>query len=66
MITNKIDNFFKPRKRKNNVITIADGKVNSGSVQKKGKYSPGNSDLFASAKKCQCKTAFLVFTSAKC
>ena len=33
-----MDNFFKPRKRKNNVITIDNGKVNSGSVEKKGKY----------------------------
>ena len=33
-----MDNFFKPCKRKNNVIMIDDGKVNSGSVKKKGKY----------------------------
>ena len=33
-----MDNFFKPCKRKNNVITIDDYKVNSGSVEKKGKY----------------------------
>ena len=33
-----MDNFFKSRKRKNNVITIDNGKVNSGSVEKKGTY----------------------------
>ena len=33
-----MDNCFKPRKRKNNVITINNGKVNSGNVEKKGKY----------------------------
>ena len=33
-----MENFFKPRKRKNNAITIDDGKVNPGSVEKKEKY----------------------------